>query len=156
MAKRFKFRLETLLKIRRQREEQHQRIVADRLSQIQQVTQQMSALDRQIREETSALRTAQEPGIIDLQQTIRHRHWLGHLHKNALESQARLRFLEARLAQERNLLAEAVKQRRILEKLREHQQEKHTSGEERQTIKMFDEMANVRYIFNKRESALSN
>jgi flagellar biosynthesis chaperone FliJ len=116
----------------------------------------MSALDRQIQEETLALRNAQVPGIIDLQQTIRHRHWLGHLHKNALEAEARHRFLEARLSQERNLLAEAVKQRRILEKLRDRQQEKHTQDEERQTTKAFDEMSTLRYVFNKTESALSH
>jgi flagellar biosynthesis chaperone FliJ len=73
-----------------------------------------------------------------------------------LEAEARLRFLEARLAQERSVLAEAVKQRRILDKLKERQEQNHLNEEERLTIKSFDEMSTVRYVFNKNEKALSH
>jgi len=116
------------------------------------VNDQISSLERQIREETGLLRSAQAPGIIDLQHTVRHRHWLGHLHRNSLEAEARLRFLEARLSQERSALAEAVKQRRILDKLKERQEQNHLNEEERRSVKAFDEMATVRYVFNKNEN----
>src|SRR5580765_133135 len=127
MAKPFQFRFETMLKLRRQREDEHKRIVADRRRQIAQVREQMAALERQIEEETDAVRRSTMSGTIDLQQTVRHRHWLGHLHRNSLEAAARLRFLEARLAQERAQLAEAAKQRRVLEKLKERQLDRFQS-----------------------------
>ncbi len=148
MAKRFKYRFETMLKIRRQREEHHQRVVADRNRQIHQASDQLTSLNRQIQDETNAIRASHQPGTIDMQQAMRHRHWLGHLHKGALETQARLRFLEARLAQERAALAEASKQRKILEKLKEHQVQQHRRTEDHHLMQELDEMATVRYIFD--------
>lgn len=149
MAKRFTFRLETMLKIRRQREDRHKRIVAERLRQIVAVREQLISLDRQIMAETHAIRKGQKPGTIDLQQAIRHRNWLTHLHKAILDGQARLRFLEARLAQERAALAEAAKQRRILEKLKERQYLRYRQEEERTETKVADDQTTIRYIFDR-------
>ena len=148
MAKRFIFRFDTLLKIRRQREEHEQRVVARRLLQIDSVQRQISAIERQIQEETASLRATHQPGPIDLQRAMRYRRWLSRLHKGALEGEARMRFLEARLAQERVALLEATRQRRVLEKLRERQLEKYSRQQEQIEAKEADDMANVRYVFN--------
>lgn len=149
MAKRFTFRFDTMLKIRRQREDEHKRVVADRIRQITQVQAQMASIDRQIRDETGAIRMRQEPGTIDIQQVLRRRHWLSRLHKSALEAEARRRFLEARLAQERAALAQAVKQRRILDKLKERQWLKYLSELQRRETRQSDELATVRYVFDR-------
>jgi flagellar protein FliJ len=147
LARRFRYRFETLLKIRAQREEHHQRVVAERLRQITGVRAQLAALGRQIEEEVDTIRSAQAPGRLDLQGAMRHRHWLSHLNRAELETQGRLGFLEARLAQERAVLAEAMKQRRILEKLKERQAERHRLAEELRGRKEADEMAIARYAF---------
>jgi len=147
MAKRFRFRFDTMLKIRQQREDQHKRIVADRLRQIARGRGQIEAIEGQIRDELDAIRVGQGAGTIDIQQVMRHRHWLGHLHKASLEAEARLRTLEARLSQERAQLAEAVKQRRILEKLKERQHERHRAEEERRETRESDDMTTIRYVF---------
>jgi flagellar protein FliJ len=151
MAKRFKFRFGTMLKIRKQREDEQKRVVASRLRQIAQVRDQGQALRQQIQDEIDAIRGSQARGAIDIQQVMRHRHWLGHLHKGVLEADARTRFLEARLAQERAVLAEAVKQRRILEKLRERQWLRYQTEEERREIRESDELSTVRYVFDRHE-----
>ena len=153
MAKRFRFRFGTMLKIRKQREDEQKRVVAERLRQIAQVRDQREALQRQIRDEIDAIRTGQDRGAIDIQQVMRHRHWLGHLHKGVLEAEARQRFLEARLSQERAVLAEAVKQRRILEKLRERQWLRYQKEEERRDVRESDELSTVRYVFDRYEEA---
>jgi flagellar protein FliJ len=153
MAKRFKFRFGTMLKIRKQREDEQKRVVAARLRQIAQVRDQRQALQHQIQAEIDAIRTSQARGAIDIQQVMRHRHWLGHLHKGVLEADARTRFLEARLAQERVVLAEAVKQRRILEKLRERQWVRYQTEESRRETRENDEMSTVRYVFDRHEEA---
>jgi flagellar export protein FliJ len=80
---------------------------------------------------------------------MRSRHWLSHLHKSALEAQSRLRSLEAKLAQERALLAEAVKQRRILEQLKERQWRRHEQEEQKRETRESDEMATARYVFDR-------
>lgn len=148
MAKRFVFRFETMLKIRRQREDEHKRIVASRIREIARVRDQMATLDRQIHDELAAIRAGQSPGTIDMQQVIRHRHWLGRLHKAVLDSQARLRFLEARLAQERAALAEAAKHRRVLEKLKQRQWERYRMEQDRIETRLTDDMTTVRYVFD--------
>lgn len=149
MARRFRFRFATMLKIRRQREDEQKRIVAERLRQIGQTRDHRDVLLRQIREEADAIRQSQACGSIDIQQVMRHRHWLGHLHRGVLEAESRLRFLEARLAQERAVLAEAVKQRKILEKLRDRQWQRHARAEGVREMKEGDELATVRYVFER-------
>jgi flagellar FliJ protein len=148
MARRFQFRFETLLKIRQQDEDRHKRIVAERLRQITAVRERLESLHRQIGDEEQAIREGGSPGMIDMQQIVRHRHWLGHLHKGVLESESALRALEARLAQDRAALAEAVKRRRVLDKLKERQHEHHRAAEERQEVNAADDLTTVRYVFN--------
>jgi flagellar protein FliJ len=149
MAKRFIFRFATMLKIRQQREDEQKRVVAERMRQIAQTRDHRQALQRQIQEEVDAIRDSQARGSIDIQQVMRHRHWLGHLHKGVLESDARVRFLEAKLAQERAVLAEAVKQRKVLEKLKERQWQRHVHEEDVREMKESDELATVRYMFDR-------
>ena len=147
MAKRFTFRFDTLLKIRRQREDEHKRIVADRLTEIARVQQEIDGLQRQITDELQAVRDGQSPGTIDMQKIVRHRHWLGRLHKSILDSQARQGYLEGQLVQERAALAEAAKQRRILEKLKEHQLERYRIEQNRQETREADDLTGVRFVF---------
>jgi len=149
MAKRFTFRFDTMLKIRKQREDQRKRVVADRLREIGRIQDRMASLHAQIENEVQAIRTGQEPGTIDLQQAMRHRYWLGHLHKNSLEIEARLRYHEAQLAQERAALAEAAKQRRILEKLKERQWNRYLQEEDKRETMEADEMSTIRYVFDR-------
>jgi len=138
-----------MLKIRQQREDRHKRIVADRLRQITTVREQLVALEHQVVDETDAIRKGQSPGTIDLQQAIRHRSWLAHLHKAILDGQARWRFLEARLVQERAALTEAAKQRRILEKLKERQYLRYRQEEEKIETREADDQATIRYVFDR-------
>ena len=146
MAKRFTFRFETLLKIRRQREDERKRVVAARTRQIRTVRRQIAGLEKQIDDELRAIRCGQTPGILDMQQLIRHRYWLGRLHRGLLDAQGHLAGLEARLAQERAVLAEAAVQRRILEKLKERLRQRHRDVQDRLEIRQADEMAGLRFV----------
>ena len=152
MAKRFTFRFDTMLKIRQQREDEKKRIVAARLREIGRVQDRIRSIETQTEQERQVTRTAQASGRIDLQQAMRRRHWLGHLHKLQLETEAHRRVLKAKLAQERATLAEAAKERRILGKLKERQWERYRSEQERAEVKAADEMATIRYVFERAES----
>lgn len=148
MAKRFTFRFETMLRIRLQREDEQKRIVADRLREITEVQNHMISLDKQIRDELQSIRVGRQPGTIEMQQVIRHRQWLGCLHKGVLEAQAKMRFLEAELARERVDLAEAAKQRRILEKLKERQRDQYRNEQDRLESLAADDLTTVRFVFD--------
>lgn len=152
MAKRFVFRYETLLKIRRQREDQHKRIVAERVRQIVEARARLDALHQQITDEQDELRIGQGVGTVDIQQLVRHRHWIGHLHRHVLDTEGSIRVLEGRLAQERAALAEAVKQRKILDKLRERRLERHRLDEQRQETLADDDLTTVRYVYDRGEA----
>ncbi|MBP7933858.1 MAG: flagellar FliJ family protein [Phycisphaerae bacterium] len=153
MAKRFTFRFETMLRIRRQREDERKRIVASRLREIRNLQKYMASLEQQIHDELRAIRIGRQPGTIDMQQIIRHRQWLGCLHKSVLEGQAKARFLEAELARERADLADAAKQRRILEKLKERQWEQHRSEQDRVEALAADDLTTVRFVFDQQVGA---
>jgi len=153
LAKQFRFRFETLLKLRRRREDQHKRVVAERQAQIAEVRDELSRLEQLTGHGLESIRTVQQAGRIDLQQAMAQRGWVAHLHKAALEAQARLRALEARLAQERAALAEAAKQRRILEKLEERQQERHRLEEQRLEVRAADDLTTTRFVFDGIEQA---
>jgi flagellar FliJ protein len=152
VAKRFVFRFETLLKIRRQREDQHKRIVAERVRQIMAARDRLTSLHQQISVEEAAIRDGQAPGTLDMQQIVRHRHWLGHLHRCMLDTEGSIRVLEGRLAQERAALAEAVKQRKILDKLKDQRLERHLHEEQRQETNAADDLTTVRYVFGREQT----
>lgn len=150
MARKFVFRYDTLLRIRKQREDEQKRVVAERLREIAQVRERLNTLHHQIDEETRAIRTGQEVGTIDIQQVMRHRHWLGHLHRGLLDAVGRERFLEARLSQERSELTERMKQRRILEKLKERRLLHYQAEVDRRETRENDEMATIRFVHDRR------
>ncbi len=150
MAKTFTFRFETMLKIRRQREDHHRRIVANRLREIQTIVDQLGALDRQIEETTQLMRFSQAEGTVDIQNIVRSRHWMGHLQRNVLELQASRRGHEAKLAQERAALGEAAKQRRVLEKLKERQRARYLEEMDRREMREADEMSVMRHVYEAR------
>lgn len=148
MAKRFRFRFETMLKIRRQREDEHKRIVGERLAQIAEVRTELARLEQLTHQGMDSIRAVQQPGRIDLQQAMAQRGWVAHLHKATLNARTQLGALEARLAQERAALAEAAKQRRILEKLKERQGERHRLEEQQAETRAADDLATTRHVFD--------
>jgi flagellar protein FliJ len=147
LARRFQFRFETMLKIRQQREDQHKRIVGERLAQIAEIREELSRLEQLTGQGIHSVRAIQQVGRIDLQQVMAQRGWVAHLHKATLEAQARIGALEARLAQERAALAEAAKQRRILEKLKERQEERHRLEEQRVDMQATDDLTTTRFVY---------
>jgi len=148
MAKRFRFRFETMLKARRQREDQHKRIVGRRLREIAATREELARIRRLESDGIESVRAVQQAGRIDPHQAVSYRAWVAHLHRSALDVQTRMAGLEARLAQERADLAEAAKQRRILEKLKERQWERHRLDEQRAETRASDDLNTVRYVFH--------
>jgi flagellar FliJ protein len=150
MAKRFVFRLETLLKLRRQREDRQKRIVAERLRQISRVRSEIELLDRRIAEQIRAMRADANRPSLDVQNLARDRHWLSHLQRGRLEADGHLRLLEARLAQERAVLAHAAREKKVMEKLRERQQTRYLRELECREQAELDELGTVRFVFHRK------
>jgi flagellar export protein FliJ len=123
MAKRFTFRLETLLRLRRQREDEQKRVVASRLRQIRTIEQHRHNLEDRIAEHTEAMRHLLGLEQADVDQLKVGRHWMIRLRRGMLEAEAALAAHRALLAQERVKMAETRKDTKVFERLKEKQRE---------------------------------
>jgi flagellar FliJ protein len=146
MAKRFRFRLEPVLRLRQQKADEAKRVVAERLRRVAAVQREIGLLQQRIEEQVEAMRAGPLVGALDVGQLARHRHWLSHLQRGLLDAMARVRALEAELARERAGLAEAMKRIRILETLKRRQEERYYEALNREEIAEADELSVQRYV----------
>lgn len=76
-------------------------------------------LSNQVEKEIDAMRGGRQGGMLDVTQIARHRHWLTHLQRGILETEAQLRAIQAKLSQERAELVSASCDRKALDTLKE-------------------------------------
>lgn len=145
MAQLFRFRLKTVLKLRKQKEDEHKRIVAARVRELTAVRRRAERISRQIIDETQAVRAGRGAGVLSIQEIARHRHWLTHLQRSVLETHNQIRSVEALLAQDRAGLTKASREAKALEKLRDKQKRRHEEDERRRETRDLDEMAVLRF-----------
>ena len=153
MAKRFQFRLQTLLRVRELREREAKRKFGAKRADIAQVDQ----LNRQTAEEISqrqdTLRQHQRQGMLAPHELVRERAWISHLRRTIVEGQA----LRAKLVKELEALQEewhrARTQKRIIEKLRERRREEHVKERKRREQAESDELAQQLLAFNRASPA---
>jgi len=148
MAKRFKFRLETLLRVRQTREREARRRVAAKRAEIA----RLDRLDAQAEEEiarTQAALVADQQGRIDPVVLQRGRVWIGHLRRAMTLRAAQRATLQAQLQQLLAELRQARTQTRVLEKLRERRWAEFRRARERQEQADADELARQLHGFDR-------
>lgn len=141
MAKRFQFRLQTVLRVRELREREAKRRVAEKRAELARLDQLDRQTSDEIRAQQDALRGLQSGAALNPAELSRGRAWIAHLQRTLAQRQlvraGLLRELEQRLADWRA----ARQQLRILEKLRERRWAEYVHG--RQQAEQFesDELA---------------
>lgn len=145
MATKFKFRFETLLKLRERREDQAKRAVALRLRQIMELEDRHHRLEDQISQQTDAVREVLVGGSLNVDDLKMARHWLVRLRQGVLQTDAEIAGQKAILAQERAALALARKDARILENLKDRQYSTFAAQLQRQEQLELDEMSVTRF-----------
>ncbi len=140
MAKRFTFRLETLLHVRRLREDERKRVVAARLRDIRTLQDRRRFLHEEVDRQTLSIRDSLRRQHADVDRLKLGRYWILRLRRGALETDAQIASQRAILAQERASLAEARKEAKVLSRLRERQQEAYMAGVNRREQLELDEM----------------
>lgn len=148
MAKRFQFRLETLLRVRDIREREAKRKVGAKLAEIASVDQ----LNRQTAEEIAALyeklRQLQRREVLAPNELARERAWIGHLHRTVIERQALRDKLVKELQVLQQELREARREKRIIEKLRERRWQDFVKDRQRREQAESDELARQLLAFH--------
>jgi len=125
MAKRFRFRLETLLRIRRHHEDLARQQVARRLGEVAEADRRIARLQEQIAEHVRALRAGPMVGPLDVAALTRSRFWLTHLRHGMWQTAGQRRELSGQLDADRTALQEAHRQTRVIESLRERRKRQY-------------------------------
>ncbi len=146
MAKKFKFRLDVVERVRRQARDVQRREVAQAVRAVTRVEDHIAALGGQLRQTIAATSTTLETPGLDValvRMQVFHRGWL---HRQVLLTQQTLAERQRELSTQRSKLADATKQLRVIEKLKDKQWRRHTTLVNREEQASSDEISLARYL----------
>ncbi len=138
--KRYKYRLEPMLKLKEHREKEKQREHAEAARKVQEQKEMLVRIDEE-RGETLKHQRRSLVGSMSLAELLVCSRYLMKLKKDTLTGRELLRGLEKEADKRREKLVEASKERKIYEKLKEKQIAKFTKEVERLENKAVDETA---------------
>lgn len=148
MARRFEFRLQTLLRVRQLREREAKRKVSAKRAEIAHLDSLNEQTTREIWQRQADLLAAQQKGEIDLVELQRGRNWIAHLRRTIATRQSQRAELVDQLRGLQEQLREARTQTRIIEKLRDRRQKDHDRSEARREQDEADELAQQLHGFD--------
>ncbi|MBI9017101.1 MAG: flagellar export protein FliJ [Phycisphaerae bacterium] len=143
--KKFQYRLEPLLKLRKQLEDQKKRAVGELLSDINKQQQQALDMADQITRQSSTLRDQFASGTVDVQWISYYQGYVTNVRRSINTKIENVKHTQQKLHGARVELAEAAKQTKILEKLKENQLNTHTAELNKQETADLDEIATGKY-----------
>lgn len=144
--KKFRFRLETVLKLRRLAEDEKKRVVGELLSEIHRRQQEAVELDASARAVGGELKERNGAGRIDLTWLGNYESYVSHVRSSIAEIIKSVVQLQQKLAEARQELAEAAKGARIIEKLKEKRKERYDDHLSRAETREQDEVATKNFI----------
>lgn len=142
MGRPFRFNLQKVLDFRIQAEDQAKQALAKAEQAHQEARALMQRIQKALAEHLEAMSQGAAQSAADI--------WLGQNYAKRLAGDlAQVQQNEVRLAQDvilrRQMLVDKAKERKLLEKLKETQAERHAREENRKEQAEFDEMATLRY-----------
>jgi len=144
--KRFRFRLETLLRLRESRRDQRSRDLGEALELDARLRVEQASLEAKRQAELEALRGVAGQGIVDVDRTLELRRFLSVLRAEMLIVAAQIESLGREIDRRRQELVEADRAVRVLEKLRERHAEHYRERVDREEVSAMDEFAGRRFI----------
>ena len=141
------------MKLRKQKEDEEKRAVAQRVREMSKLQDHLMTLNEQIASEIRKAREIAVQAHLDTSDMSKRRFWISHLQRGVLEAELRKRNLEKQLTADRTVLAEASKEYRVIETLRDKQLRAYNREQERLETIEADEMAVSRFIRRQRENA---
>lgn len=145
MAK-FKFRLATLLRLRERARDERRTQLAQAYQADALLRQEQERLARDVESLSSASRAACGPGTLNIDRLLDTRRYELVLKAQQQDLQKKQTMLEEEIGRRREALAEANRQVRVLELLRERQLARLRQEANRQEIKLLDEVAGRRSV----------
>lgn len=141
MARRFRFRLDTLLRLRRMQERQAQRSVGAARAELAQAERLIRLTDEEIRRQQGALRVEQGGAAPRALTIVRGQAWIAHLRRMSLQQHAMRAAAAQALEQALRRLVEARTRTRTVEKLREQRLDEFRTRIEKREDARLDDLA---------------
>ncbi len=141
--KRFEFRLEGLLRIRRVEEERCLKELRERQGAMAAKQQEIDAILLEKTRQIEQLRSL-ESGPLSIDELLAHRRYLNSLNKSLLEKEAELPALYQGILEAQKLANAAARERKVIERLRERRYSEYLEEARRQESAELDEMTQVR------------
>ena len=139
-AKKFKFRLDPLLKLRKHREKERQKEHAAAVAEADKQKQLNGDIDT-ARVNTLDYQRTRLAGKLSIPEALIHSRYIMKLKRERMAGTELLHALQREAEKKRAKLVIAARDRKIFEKLKEKQQSRHRSKIERQDQKELDEVA---------------
>jgi flagellar FliJ protein len=152
MARRFVFRLNPLLKLRKARQKDQQRVVADRLRRLARCERELAELNNAQSAAVADARRVRRETIIDLQWTLQEQRWRAHLQRRARSKEIESQELQQLLAEARAELAQRKRDVKVLENLRQRRLEAYRRDMKRAEQVELDEIATRVFLKSDRET----
>ncbi len=146
----FKFRLATLLQLRETTRDERGAELAEAHRAEEAITKQMTYVVHELNSVQAEYRRAAGPGTVDLDRLADAGRWEFALRTRQEELHRQLETAKAEIERLQQRFAEAHRDVRVLENLREHQADQHRQEDTRQETKQLDEVARQR--FTRRQS----
>lgn len=141
MAKRFRFRLQTLLRVRQLREREAKRKVAAQRAEIARLDRLNEQTAAEIARQQADLLSAQQQGLLDPLALQRGHAWIAYLRRTIVTRQVHRAAQLEQLQQLQAAWREARTQMRIIEKLRERRWQEYAHDRQRREQATADELA---------------
>ncbi len=145
MAKRFKFRAEAVLQLRKQREQLQLRKLSEAQRRVAAIQETLRRLRAEMDRQDAQVRDGVLTGAVDVQYMSLYRRYVMSLHGRMIEDVRQLGAAAAELQRCRGDAIVAVKDRKALDKLKEKLFAKYRKGVERDERRELDEIASVRF-----------
>jgi len=138
---RFLFKLETVLRHRERIEQERQRDLALLQSELTRLQSLVRGIEDEMQKSTADVRDNHLVGKLNLAYLASHRRYMLGMQRKGLDLVEQINAQQQKVNEARAALAEASKQKKILEKLRERQQSQWSADVARAEASAADEMA---------------
>jgi len=138
---RFVFQLEGVLRHRERIEQNRQRELAVVQAEMTRLERELAAMNDDLQRSTAEVRDHHLVGRLDMQYLAAHRRYMLGMQRKVIALAETMGQQKQRVEQARAALAEASKQKKILEKLRERQHQQWAAGLARAEANALDELS---------------
>jgi flagellar FliJ protein len=137
----FVFQLEGALRQRKQLERMKQREMAVVQAEMNKLQDQLRALEGTVQTATADVRGNRLTGVLDMSFLAAHRRFMIATQRQSMELVQKMALVQRQLDEARLAVAEAAKQRKIIEKLREKQFERWKAERSKKELAELDEVS---------------